>query len=57
LRAESETGIDDRIRSKVKEIVPEYLWVPKQEKPAIPAPLLHETQVYCDSVPLASVND
>jgi FlaA1/EpsC-like NDP-sugar epimerase len=57
LRAESETGIDDRIRSKVKEIVPEYLWVPKQEKPAIPAPLLHEAQVYCDSVPLASVND
>jgi O-antigen biosynthesis protein WbqV len=57
LQAESETGIHDRIRSKVKEIVPEYLWVPKTEKLEIPVPLLHEAQVYCDSVPFASAND
>jgi FlaA1/EpsC-like NDP-sugar epimerase len=57
LRAESETGIDDRIRSKVKEIVPEYLWISKKEKLEVPAPLLHETQVYCDRVPLVGAND
>jgi FlaA1/EpsC-like NDP-sugar epimerase len=57
LRAESETGINDRIRSKVKEIVPEYLWVSKEEELEIPAPLLHETQVYCESAPLMSAND
>jgi FlaA1/EpsC-like NDP-sugar epimerase len=57
LRAESATGIDDRIRSKVKEIVPEYLWAPKDEEPQMAAPLLHEAQVYHDQVPLATGND
>jgi FlaA1/EpsC-like NDP-sugar epimerase len=57
LRAESETGVDDRIRSKVKEIVPEYHWISKKEKLEVPAPLLHQTQVYCERVPLVGAND
>jgi FlaA1/EpsC-like NDP-sugar epimerase len=57
LRAESATGIDHRIRSKVKEIVPEYLWAAKDEEPQLAARHLHEPQVYRDQVPLASGND
>jgi hypothetical protein len=56
LRAESETGLDDRIRSKVKEIVPEYLWELK-EKLEAPAPSLHEAQICCDGEPVACAND
>ncbi len=56
LRAESETGLDDRIRSKVKEIVPEYLWEPKK-KLETPAPSLHEAQICCDGEPVACAND
>jgi FlaA1/EpsC-like NDP-sugar epimerase len=44
LRAESATGIPDRIRAKVKEIVPEYLWVPKAGDVRVPAPVLHGSQ-------------
>jgi FlaA1/EpsC-like NDP-sugar epimerase len=44
LRAESATGIPDRIRAKVKEIVPEYLWVPKAGDVLVPAPVLHDSQ-------------
>jgi FlaA1/EpsC-like NDP-sugar epimerase len=53
LRAESATGIPDRIRAQVKEIVPEYLWVPKEEDDLlVPAPLLHESQLFGDQVPM-----
>lgn len=37
LRAESATGIGDRIRSKVKEIVPGYLWAPEQQERLLPS--------------------
>lgn len=57
LRAESATGIPDRIRAKVKEIVPEYLWVPKEDEVLVPASLLHESQLFDEQVPLASAND
>ena len=57
LRAECATGIDDRIRSKVKEIVPEYLWAAKDDESQMAAACLHGTQVYPDQVELASGND
>jgi FlaA1/EpsC-like NDP-sugar epimerase len=57
LRAESATGIPDRIRAKVKEIVPEYLWVPKAGDVRVLAPLLQESQLFGDQVPLANAND
>jgi FlaA1/EpsC-like NDP-sugar epimerase len=57
LRAESATGIPDRIRAKVKEIVPEYLWMPKEGDVLVPASLLHESQLFGDRVPLANAND
>ena len=57
LRAESATGIPDRIRAKVKEIVPEYLWMPKEGDVLVPASLLHESQLFGDHVPLANAND
>lgn len=42
LRAESATGIPDRIRAKVKEIVPEYLWAPKEGDVHVAAPVLND---------------
>ncbi len=57
LRAESATGVPDRIRSKVKEIVPQYLWVPKGADLRVPAPLPQESQVFAGQVPLVSTND
>jgi FlaA1/EpsC-like NDP-sugar epimerase len=38
LRADCATGIADRIRSRVKEIVPQYRWEPKEAD--VPANLL-----------------
>jgi FlaA1/EpsC-like NDP-sugar epimerase len=57
LRSECGTGLPDRIRAKVKEIVPEYLWEPKEGEVRIPASLPPEPQLYCQSAPLASAND
>jgi FlaA1/EpsC-like NDP-sugar epimerase len=57
LRAEIATGIPQRIRAKVKEIVPEYLWVPKEDEVLVPASLLHDSQLFGEQVPLASAND
>jgi FlaA1/EpsC-like NDP-sugar epimerase len=57
LRAESATGIPDRIRAKVKEIVPEYLWVPKEGDVLMPVPVLHESQLFGEPVPVANAND
>jgi len=56
LRAECAIGIPDRIRSKVKEIVPEYHWVPTEGEVHVPAPLLHDSQLFGDQVPLANAN-
>jgi FlaA1/EpsC-like NDP-sugar epimerase len=41
LRAECATGMADRIRSKVKEIVPEYAWEPEPPQPWLPGPVPH----------------
>jgi FlaA1/EpsC-like NDP-sugar epimerase len=57
LRAESATGIPDRIRAKVKEIVPEYLWVPRESDVHLSAPLLHESQLFGEPVRVANVNN
>ena len=57
LRAESATGIPDRIRSKVKEIVPEYLWAAREDDPLIPAPVLHKSQLFRERAPLANASD
>jgi FlaA1/EpsC-like NDP-sugar epimerase len=57
LRAESASGIDDRIRSKVKEIVPEYLWAPKEKEVQVSVPLPRETEVNSDCILIASGND
>jgi FlaA1/EpsC-like NDP-sugar epimerase len=57
LRAESATGISSRIRSKVKEIVPEYQWAPKEAEVRVPAPLLVKPHVFRGHVPLANAND
>jgi FlaA1/EpsC-like NDP-sugar epimerase len=57
LRAESSTGIPDRIRAKVKEIVPEYLWVPKECDVHVPAPVLHESQRFGEPLPVANANN
>jgi FlaA1/EpsC-like NDP-sugar epimerase len=57
LRAESATGIPDRIRSKVKEIVPQYLWVPKEVDVRVPTLLQQESQLFTGQVPLVSTND
>ena len=53
LRAESATGMPDRIRDKAREIVPEYLWVPKAGDVLVPAPLLHDSQLLGEELPLA----
>ena len=53
LRAESATGMPDRIRDKAREIVPEYLWVPKAGDVHVPAPLLHDSQLVGEELPLA----
>jgi FlaA1/EpsC-like NDP-sugar epimerase len=57
LRAESATGISSRIRSKVKEIVPEYQWAPKEAEVRMRAPLLVKPHVFRGHVPLANAND
>ncbi|HEY1896433.1 MAG TPA: nucleoside-diphosphate sugar epimerase/dehydratase [Terracidiphilus sp.] len=57
LRAESATGIPDRIRAKVKEIVPEYLWVPRESDVHVSAPLLHESKLFGEPVPAANANN
>ncbi len=57
LRAESATGVPDRIRAKVKEIVPEYLWVRKEDEVHVPASLLHDSQLFSEQVPLANADD
>jgi FlaA1/EpsC-like NDP-sugar epimerase len=57
LRAESATGIPDRIRAKVKEIVPEYLWIPEGGDVLVPAPLLNESELFGDPLSVASAND
>ena len=57
LRAESATGISDRIRAKVKEIIPQYQWGPETSTPRVPEAVLHEKQRYGATAPLASAND
>jgi FlaA1/EpsC-like NDP-sugar epimerase len=57
LRAESDIGTDDRIRSKVKEIVPEYLWARKEKEVQVSVPLPRETRVNRDCIPIANGND
>jgi FlaA1/EpsC-like NDP-sugar epimerase len=57
LRAESATGIPDRIRAKVKEIIPEYLWVLEEGDVRVPTSLLEESQLFGEPVPAASAND
>jgi FlaA1/EpsC-like NDP-sugar epimerase len=57
LRAESATGMPDRIRAKVKEIVPEYLWVPTEGEVHVHAPLLRESQLFGEPLPVANANN
>jgi FlaA1/EpsC-like NDP-sugar epimerase len=57
LRAESATGIPDRIRAKVKEIIPEYLWAPQEGDVHVSAPSLNESQLFGDPMPVANAND
>ncbi len=56
LRTESATGVADRIRSKVKEIVPEYQWSSKAGDIYVPAPLLDQ-KAYAEQWHVASAND
>jgi FlaA1/EpsC-like NDP-sugar epimerase len=56
LRSECATGDAIRIRSKVKEIVPEYAWEPKEPELRVPAPLLYPSPRYADQAP-AIAND
>jgi hypothetical protein len=47
----------DRIRAKVKEIVPEYLWVPTEGEVHVHAPLLRESQLFGEPLPVANANN
>ena len=51
LRAECSTVDGDRIRSKVKEIVPEYGWEPKEPEACVPAFLLPPSPVCGERAP------
>lgn len=57
LRAECATGVADRIRSKVKEIVPEYAWEPEPPQPRLPGPVPHPTLPHAEQVHAAVAND
>jgi FlaA1/EpsC-like NDP-sugar epimerase len=62
LQTEVATSIPDRIRSKVKEIVPEYLWRLKEPDRLEPVPQLHGSALFgpvpvADEVPFANAND
>jgi FlaA1/EpsC-like NDP-sugar epimerase len=57
LRAECATGIAHRIRAKVREIVPEYRWVPKESELPAHAELLYPSPIYNDRVTAAVAND
>jgi FlaA1/EpsC-like NDP-sugar epimerase len=50
LRAECSTGDSERIRSKVKEIVPEYGWEPKEPEARVPVALLEASPIYGEHV-------
>ena len=57
LKAECASGILDDIRSKVKEIVPEYQWAPEGSGLCVPAPLLQDAQNYGEQLHIANAND
>ena len=57
LRAECATGLSYRIRGKVKEIVPEYVWTPKESELQAPAALLYPSPLYNERAPAAVAND
>jgi len=47
LRAESATGVDTRIRAKVKEIVPQYQWSPIEDMQKKPVLAMREAPINC----------
>ena len=57
LRAECATGISGRIRSKVKEIVPQYQWDSEESEPAVGPQESYATPVYAGSAAPATAND
>jgi hypothetical protein len=57
LRAECATGISPRIREKVREIVPEYQWVPEESELPAPAALLYPSPIYNERATAAVAND
>ncbi len=57
LRAENATGMDARIRSKVKEIVPQYQWVPAEEDRRRPAMAFKDAPIGRVTAELSSASD
>ena len=57
LRAECATGLSHRIREKVKDIVPEYVWTPKESEFPMPATRLYPSPIYNERVTAAVAND
>ena len=57
LRAESATGVDARIRSKVKEIVPQYQWSPAMDGRRKPVLAVKGAQIGLVAAELSSVSD
>jgi FlaA1/EpsC-like NDP-sugar epimerase len=57
LRAECATGISPRIREKVREIVPEYQWVPEESELPVPVALLYPSPIYTERATAAVAND
>jgi FlaA1/EpsC-like NDP-sugar epimerase len=54
LRSECATGDAIRIRSKVKEIVPEYIWEPGKPELRVPPPLVYPTPHYVEQAAIGS---
>jgi hypothetical protein len=57
LRAESVAGVADRIRSEVKEIVPQYQWQQTDGKVEIRAEMAQVSQLYIFDRTLANAHD
>ena len=50
LRAECSTGLSERIRAKVQEIIPEYHWEPNAPEAQVPVELVHASAGYGEQI-------
>jgi FlaA1/EpsC-like NDP-sugar epimerase len=57
LHAECATGVPERIRSKVKEIVPQYQWAPVEDSYRVPVKLVKEPLIAHVGAALSSATD